>query len=93
MRWARLEIAIRDYGVRTWGAYQHYGNPRLRFFSATLNQSPDAEPAEDQKAEPNGQSTKSAPKPGKRKARPNVSSNGSGKRARRHATAGGKKKA
>lgn len=34
MRDARREIAMRDYGVRTWGAYQHYGNPYFRFFDA-----------------------------------------------------------
>jgi hypothetical protein len=32
MRDARRSIAARDYGVRTWGAYQHYGNPYFRFF-------------------------------------------------------------
>jgi pimeloyl-ACP methyl ester carboxylesterase len=32
MREARRLIAQRDYGVGTWGAYQHYGNPYLRFF-------------------------------------------------------------
>jgi hypothetical protein len=37
MREARRLIAQRDYGVSTWGAYQHYGNPYLRFFDpATL---------------------------------------------------------
>jgi pimeloyl-ACP methyl ester carboxylesterase len=37
MREARRLIARRDYGVSTWGAYQHYGNPYLRFFDpATL---------------------------------------------------------
>jgi hypothetical protein len=35
MREARLLLATRDYGVRTWGAYQHYGNPYLRFFERT----------------------------------------------------------
>jgi hypothetical protein len=40
MRLARLAIAQQSYGVQTWGAYQHYGNPRLRFFdSATLARS------------------------------------------------------
>ncbi len=29
---ARQEIASEPYGVGTWGAYQHYGNPYLRFF-------------------------------------------------------------
>lgn len=32
MREARREIINKDYGVRTWGAYQHYGNPFMRFF-------------------------------------------------------------
>ena len=32
MREARLEIFPKDYGVRTWGAYQHYGNPYFRLF-------------------------------------------------------------
>jgi CHAT domain-containing protein/pimeloyl-ACP methyl ester carboxylesterase len=35
MREARREIACRDYGVHTWGAYQHYGNPYFRFFEAS----------------------------------------------------------
>jgi CHAT domain-containing protein len=32
MREARIEIFQKDYGVRTWGAYQHYGNPYFRLF-------------------------------------------------------------
>jgi CHAT domain-containing protein len=32
MREARRAIATRPYGARTWGAYQHYGNPHFRFF-------------------------------------------------------------
>jgi hypothetical protein len=32
MRHARLKIAGQPHGVRTWGAYQHYGNPYYRFF-------------------------------------------------------------
>jgi pimeloyl-ACP methyl ester carboxylesterase len=32
MREARLAIYKEDYGVRTWGAYQHYGNPYFRLF-------------------------------------------------------------
>ncbi|HET6979562.1 MAG TPA: CHAT domain-containing protein [Pyrinomonadaceae bacterium] len=40
MQLARLAIAQKEYGVQTWGAYQHYGNPRLRFFdNATLARS------------------------------------------------------
>lgn len=39
MREARREILNKDYGIRTWGAYQHYGNPHMRFFAArpTIN--------------------------------------------------------
>jgi pimeloyl-ACP methyl ester carboxylesterase len=32
MREARMAIASAPHGVRTWGAYQHYGNPYLQFF-------------------------------------------------------------
>jgi CHAT domain-containing protein len=32
MREARLDIFLKEYGVRTWGAYQHYGNPYFRLF-------------------------------------------------------------
>jgi pimeloyl-ACP methyl ester carboxylesterase len=32
MREARKAIYNQDYGVRTWGAYQHYGNPYFRLF-------------------------------------------------------------
>jgi len=32
MRKARLAIANTPNGVQTWAAYQHYGNPYLRFF-------------------------------------------------------------
>ena len=31
MRQARLRIAGQPHGVRTWGAYQHYGNPITSF--------------------------------------------------------------
>jgi pimeloyl-ACP methyl ester carboxylesterase len=34
MRAARLAIAGQPAGARTWGAYQHYGNPYFRFFRA-----------------------------------------------------------
>jgi pimeloyl-ACP methyl ester carboxylesterase len=30
LREARVTIYNKDYGVRTWGAYQHYGNPYFR---------------------------------------------------------------
>jgi hypothetical protein len=42
MRDARRAIARSPYGAKTWGAYQHYGNPYLQFFdSQTLdNQTP-----------------------------------------------------
>ena len=32
MRAARRSIALEDYGIRTWGAYQHYGDPHFRLF-------------------------------------------------------------
>jgi hypothetical protein len=33
MREARRAVATSPQGARTWGAYQHYGNPYLRFFN------------------------------------------------------------
>ncbi|HEX5501129.1 MAG TPA: CHAT domain-containing protein [Thermomicrobiales bacterium] len=40
MRRARLAVAGTPGGARTWGAYQHYGNPYLRFFDpATMRRS------------------------------------------------------
>ena len=35
MKEARLAIATVEGGIRTWGAYQHYGNPYFRFFAAS----------------------------------------------------------
>ena len=35
MRNARLAIATTASGAQTWGAYQHYGNPYLRFFDSS----------------------------------------------------------
>lgn len=32
MKDARLALSGKEYGIRTWGAYQHYGNPYFRFF-------------------------------------------------------------
>jgi len=32
MQHARVEIATPPSDTRTWGAYQHYGNPYFRFF-------------------------------------------------------------
>ena len=32
MKEARRAIANTGYGIRSWGAYQHYGNPNFRFF-------------------------------------------------------------
>jgi pimeloyl-ACP methyl ester carboxylesterase len=37
---ARRAIANTDAGVRTWGAYQHYGNPYLQFFDPARLQPP-----------------------------------------------------
>src|SRR5262249_26602068 len=36
MRNARQSIAGDRFGVRTWGAYQHYGNPYLQFFDPAI---------------------------------------------------------
>ncbi len=35
MQRARIELADRPSGARTWGAYQHYGNPNYRFFAVS----------------------------------------------------------
>lgn len=87
MRMARLAIAKQDYGVRTWGAYQHYGNPRLKFFDkATLEKSRDAFKASTGNAKSNGQPKKPAAKAGgKAKARSRADAPVSAKRRRRTA--------
>jgi hypothetical protein len=86
MRGARLAVAEKSYGVQTWGAYQHYGNPRLRFFDkATLEQSPAAEKASAVNARSKGQPNKSVSKKRKGNARAKVSAKGTGKRAARRA--------
>jgi hypothetical protein len=41
MRQARLALAGTANGARTWGAYQHYGNPYLRFFDPSSIQQAD----------------------------------------------------
>ena len=35
MKAARIRVATASRDARTWGAYQHYGNPYFRFFSQT----------------------------------------------------------
>lgn len=86
MRLARLEIAKRDYGMKTWGAYQHYGNPRLRFFDrATLRGSDAAATASGVDGQSNGERKESAPKAGKRRARSGTGATAGGKRAPRAA--------
>ncbi|HVF48911.1 MAG TPA: CHAT domain-containing protein [Pyrinomonadaceae bacterium] len=40
MRDARLAIARSPHGAKTWGAYQHYGNPYLQFFDPQALQGP-----------------------------------------------------
>ena len=45
MRQARLAIADTPGGARTWGAYQHYGNPHLRFFAPATLRQPRQQPA------------------------------------------------
>ncbi|HEX8650587.1 MAG TPA: CHAT domain-containing protein [Pyrinomonadaceae bacterium] len=88
MRLARLEIAKQEYGVQTWGAYQHYGNPRLRFFDkATLTGSGTAATASGVKGRSNGQRDESTARARKRTARPGAGATATGKRARRGRTA------
>ncbi|MFL6256942.1 MAG: CHAT domain-containing protein [Pyrinomonadaceae bacterium] len=83
MRQARLEIARRDYGVQTWGAYQHYGNPRLRFFDkATLMGVGTAAPAGGAKGQPGGKREESTPRASKKSARSGAAA-ATGKRSRR----------
>ena len=47
MREARLKIATEPGGNRTWGAYQHYGNPYFRLFHSVtiLGTQPTPQPA------------------------------------------------
>ena len=40
MQEARQTVAALPYGLRTWGAYQHYGNPHARFFTAGIHARP-----------------------------------------------------
>ena len=49
MRDARSELAETGQGIRTWGAYQHYGNPYLRIFSPRQMEPP-ADGAQDDDA-------------------------------------------
>jgi hypothetical protein len=45
MQTARRAIATTSAGTRTWGAYQHYGNPFFRLFEpGTLREQPPAAP-------------------------------------------------
>jgi pimeloyl-ACP methyl ester carboxylesterase len=83
MHLARRKIAGQAHGVQTWGAYQHYGNPRLRFFDkATLTgAAPEDGGANGQSSEPR----ELAPKARKRTARAGRGATASGKRARRAA--------
>lgn len=70
MHLARRKIADQDYGMKTWGAYQHYGNPRLRFFDkASLTGSGSAATAIGVNRLSKGQREKSAPKARRRTAR------------------------
>jgi pimeloyl-ACP methyl ester carboxylesterase len=43
MRAARRAIALEEYGIRTWGAYQHYGDPHFRLFDRLDGAPPDAD--------------------------------------------------
>ncbi len=87
MHLARRKIADQDYGVQTWGAYQHYGNPRLRFFDkATLTGSGAAATASGVKRQSKRKREESAPKARRKTARAGSGATASGKRARRGAT-------
>jgi hypothetical protein len=59
MKQARLEIASQPHGVRTWGAYQHYGNPYYRLFDLdTMGRSKSdrrVAPGDESQASGNGQ--------------------------------------
>lgn len=48
MQDARRAVAGKPYGARTWGAYQHYGNPNFRFFERLRE--PDQSAAADSEA-------------------------------------------
>jgi pimeloyl-ACP methyl ester carboxylesterase len=80
MHLARRKIAEQDYGTQTWGAYQHYGNPRLRFFDRRTLMGAAASGTEGQS---NGQREKPAPKARKRASRSRTGATASGKRTRR----------
>ncbi len=45
MHQARLAIMNTPNGLRTWGAYQHYGNPYFRLFDAHALTPPDGREA------------------------------------------------
>jgi pimeloyl-ACP methyl ester carboxylesterase len=84
MRLARLEIARQNYGVQTWGAYQHYGNPRLRFFDKTTLAGAGAGTTAGGTNEQRGES---APGARKGRARSGTGTTKGGKQARRGAAA------
>ncbi|HYJ88726.1 MAG TPA: CHAT domain-containing protein [Pyrinomonadaceae bacterium] len=86
MHLARLEIAQREYGLQTWGAYQHYGNPRLRFFDKeALTGTGGAATASSGKRQSKKKSEKSAPKARRKTARAGSGATARGKRVRRGA--------
>ena len=86
MHRARLEIAKREYGVQTWGAYQHYGNPRLRFFDKETLTGSGAAPKESGANRQSNGPRESIPKARKRTAGTGTKATAGGKRARRGAT-------
>jgi pimeloyl-ACP methyl ester carboxylesterase len=52
LREARRAVQQATGGARTWGAYQHYGNPYARFFAADLHPATGAAPAARSASEP-----------------------------------------
>ena len=75
MREARRAIATDLSGSRTWGAYQHYGNPYLRFFqNATAPVAREPAPEKKKPARRKPAAAKAAPKKPSATARAGASS-------------------
>ncbi len=69
MRNARLQIANTPNGARTWGAYQHYGNPYYRFFDERILTRASAPPAGPSTGEPPEEKPAEEPKRPAKKTR------------------------
>jgi CHAT domain len=62
MKEARLAIATVEGGIRTWGAYQHYGNPYFRFFAPPKPATGETNCQGPSRAKPEGQAMTRAPR-------------------------------